>query len=119
MPAYATKQIDHATYPSRCRRRSLAELEFTIADCRAALAAMPDNPNAGYYMDEIHYCHAEIIRRQAGGKRAGLRSPAVAVVAEIHAAAGQPLSDDELDGLEGVPGSALADELVYLADYQG
>jgi hypothetical protein len=119
MPAYATKEIDHAAYPQICRRRSLAELEFVIADCRSALAAMPDGPKAGYYMDEVHYCHAEIMRRQAGGKRAGRRSPGVSIVADVHAAAGQPLSDDELDALEGLPGSALADELVYLADYQG
>lgn len=119
MPAYATKEIDHAAYPQLCRRRSLAELEFVIADCRSALAAMPDGPKAGYYMDEIHYCHAEILRRQAGGKRAGRRSPGVAIVADIHAASGQPLSDDEIDGLEGLGGQALADELVYLADYQG
>jgi hypothetical protein len=43
----------------------------------------------------------------------------VSIVADVHAAAGQPLSDDELDALEGLPGSALADELVFLADYQG
>ncbi len=69
MPAYAAPEIDHASYPRRCRRMSEAELAFTIADARAALAAMPDGPKAGYYSDEIHYAHAELERRRRGGRR--------------------------------------------------
>lgn len=62
-------ELDHAAYAARCRRMSDAELSFTIADCQAALRAMPDNPKAGYYMDEIHYATAELARRARGGKR--------------------------------------------------
>ena len=57
MPAYAIvsnyagKVMNHIEYPKQCRRRSDAELRFTITDCQTALRAMPDNPNAGYYQD--------------------------------------------------------------------
>jgi hypothetical protein len=35
-----------------------------MKDCREAIAAMPDGENAGYYMDEIHYCAMELRRRE-------------------------------------------------------
>jgi hypothetical protein len=35
----------------------------TIKDCREAIEAMPHGPKAGWYMDEIHYCAAELKRR--------------------------------------------------------
>jgi hypothetical protein len=69
MPAYAQKNIDHAAYPRLCRRRSDAELLFVIADARAAHDANPENPNAGYYLDEISYCADELARRARGGRR--------------------------------------------------
>lgn len=65
----AGPQIDHNAYPRLCRTRSEAELRFVIADCRAALRAMPANPKAGYYQDEICYCADELARRARGGKR--------------------------------------------------
>ena len=64
-----TKQIDHAAYPKLCRTRSDAELRFIIADCRSTLAAWPDQPNYGYYLDEINYCADELARRDRGGRR--------------------------------------------------
>lgn len=67
--SYAGKIMDHTAYPRLCRRRSDAELLFVIADARAAHDAHPDNPNAGYYLDEISYCAAELDRRARGGKR--------------------------------------------------
>lgn len=69
MPAYHAPQIDHAAYARRVRRQSEAELLFTIADARQAIAAMPDGPKAGYYADEIHYANAELARRARGGRR--------------------------------------------------
>lgn len=36
---------------------------FTIKDAQEALQAMPDNPKAGYYQDEISYCAMELRRR--------------------------------------------------------
>lgn len=56
-------QIDHTEYPRRLRSRSVAELRYTIADCKTAIAANPENPKCGYYADEIHYCAAELRRR--------------------------------------------------------
>lgn len=75
MPAYAIvsnyagKVMDHNRYPRICRGRSEAELHFVMADARAAHDANPDNPNAGYYLDEINYCADELARRARGGKR--------------------------------------------------
>ena len=90
MPAYHVPQIDHATYPARCRRMSVAELHFTIADCRSALAAMPDGPKAGFYADEIHYANAELQRRAFGGKR---QRPTVDQIAAAAAAAAWSLCE--------------------------
>lgn len=44
-------------------------LRYIIDDCKAALDAMPDNPKAGQYEDEIHYCAAELRRRQASRQK--------------------------------------------------
>lgn len=81
MPAYHVQHIDHAAYPRRCRRMSDAELHFTIADARAALAAMPDGVKAGYYADEICYAADELERRRRGGRR-----DLVGLAADTHAA---------------------------------
>lgn len=40
-------------------------------------------------------------------------------VAEVYARAGAPLDDDELDELERMTPDQLAEQLVYLADFQG
>lgn len=81
MPAYHVPKIDHAAYPRRCRTMSDAELMFTIADAKSALAAMPDGAKASYYADEICYAADELERRRRGGRR---RLP---TVDEISAAA--------------------------------
>jgi len=96
MPAYAIvsnyagKVMNHIEYPKQCRRRSDAELRFTITDCQTALRAMPDNPNAGYYLDEINYCAHELARRARGGKR---RRPTVDQIAAAAAAAAWDLAE--------------------------
>jgi hypothetical protein len=87
---FATKRIDHAAYPRRCRTRSEMELRFIIADARAALDAMPDNPNAGFYLDEINYCADELARRARGGRRT---RPTAAEIADAAAAAAWQLCD--------------------------
>lgn len=58
----------HSEYQQSLKSRDLASLEYIIADCQAAIDAMPDNPKAGQYADEIHYCRAEIARRQSQPK---------------------------------------------------
>jgi len=90
----AGPQIDHAAYPKLCRTRSDAELHFVIADCQAALRAMPDNPKAGYYQDEICYCADELARRARGGKRQRPRRPTVDEMAAAAARAAWDLAED-------------------------
>jgi len=41
-------------------------LKYIIFDCFRALEAMPDNPKAGQYQDEISYAGMELKRRQSG-----------------------------------------------------
>lgn len=90
MSAYYVPQIDHAAYPKVCRRRSEAELRFTIADCQAALRAMPDSQKASFYADEICYCADELERRRRGGQRT---RPTVADIAAAAAACAIDLDD--------------------------
>lgn len=56
--------LDHAETPREMRRRSDAELHFIICDCRESLAAWPESPNAGCYLDEICYAVEELKRRR-------------------------------------------------------
>ena len=57
-------QIDHAAYQEKVRSMTDAELGYTIRDCKAAIAAMPNGYKAGYYADEISYCCNELHRRR-------------------------------------------------------
>jgi len=56
--------IQHGEYQTRTRGMDESALRFVISDCRNAIGAMPDNPKAGYYADEIHYCCMELGRRK-------------------------------------------------------
>ncbi|MBI9018019.1 MAG: hypothetical protein JEZ07_12250 [Phycisphaerae bacterium] len=64
------KKMDHSKYQRAIRRKSDAVIRFIIDDCREALRAFPENPNAGYYCDEICYCSAELKRRHSDKKSA-------------------------------------------------
>ena len=90
MPAYHVQQIDHAAYPKLCRRKSEAELVFTIADCQAALQANPASDKASYYADEICYSADELQRRRRGGRRT---RPTVDDIAAAAAACALELCD--------------------------
>ena len=57
-------QINHVEYSEKVRHMSMEALLYTIKDCKAAIAAMPDGYKAGYYADEINYCASEIHRRR-------------------------------------------------------
>ena len=46
-----------------------SSLKYIIQDCTNALDAMPENPKAGQYQDEIHYCASELRRRQQGASK--------------------------------------------------
>ncbi len=58
-------QIDHNNYPARLEQMSYTALRHIIKDASEALKAMPDNPKAGFYLDEINYCVNELNRRTA------------------------------------------------------
>ena len=58
------KKMDHTQYPKDLRKKDNAALTFILKDAQEAIKAYPDNPNAGYYQDEIHYTLAEIRRRE-------------------------------------------------------
>lgn len=57
------KEMNHAEYPKRLRKKTDDELRFIIRDAQAAMDAMPDGCNAGYYADEVHYASMELTRR--------------------------------------------------------
>ena len=59
-----TKQMNHSAYQKSLKRMSLEELQFVIEDARSAIKAYPENPNAGYYADEVIYCSQEIRNRR-------------------------------------------------------
>ena len=54
----------HTQTIERYRDLNIESLKYIMFDCRQALNAMPDNPKAGQYMDEIHYCLMELARRR-------------------------------------------------------
>uniref|UniRef100_A0A6M3LDF1 Uncharacterized protein n=1 Tax=viral metagenome TaxID=1070528 RepID=A0A6M3LDF1_9ZZZZ len=56
-------QIDHESYQRKCKLMTNEELRYTIKDARLAIKAMPNNPKAEYYQDEVHYCAMELRRR--------------------------------------------------------
>ena len=58
------KTMDHSGYIARTKTMSLASLRYVIGDANAAIEAMPNGPNVGYYTDEVHYCCMEIARRR-------------------------------------------------------
>ena len=60
---YGLKVMDHTEYPKTLKSKDNSSLRFIINDCQQAIAAMPDNPNCGYYADEIHYCAMELAKR--------------------------------------------------------
>ncbi len=61
------KVMDHAEYPQRVKTMTTEALLYTIKDAKDALAAYPENPNAGYYQDEICYCSQELHERRKRG----------------------------------------------------
>jgi hypothetical protein len=54
----------HTQTMERYRDLDIESLKYIMFDCRQALNAMPDNPKAEQYMDEIHYCLMELARRR-------------------------------------------------------
>lgn len=59
-----TKIMDHAEYQKRLKNKTHAELIYIRNDANAAIKANPDNPNNGYYADEINYAGMELKKRK-------------------------------------------------------
>ena len=59
-----TNQMNHSAYMKKVKTLSIESLNYIIKDCKEAIAAMPDNPKNGNYMDEIHYCCMELVARK-------------------------------------------------------
>jgi len=57
------KIMNHGEYPKRLKTLPIEALRFIIKDAQEAINAMPDNPNVGYYLDEISYAGMELKRR--------------------------------------------------------
>lgn len=118
MPAYAItsnyagKVMDHLTYPARCRTKTEAELRHTIADAKSAMAANPENPNNGYYADEVCYCADELARRnrEAAASSARPRQKARTAAEKARRLAG--LTHNEWQRMEA---SAMLDALRSMA----
>lgn len=62
----ADKVMNHTAYQKSLKKKDEPSLRFIIKDAREAMEANPENPNNGYYQDEIHYAAAELRRRQSG-----------------------------------------------------
>ena len=62
-------QMNHSDYMRKVKTLSVESLNYIIKDCKEAIAALPDNPKNGYYMDEIHYCYMELVARRKKGKK--------------------------------------------------
>tara|TARA_Y100001963_G_scaffold132713_1_gene191604 strand:+ start:351 stop:602 length:252 start_codon:yes stop_codon:yes gene_type:complete len=76
------EQIDHAEFKQRCRRMTDEQLRFVLRDCRETIdnwrstqavlnfhhrrdggVTLPDHPNEGKYLDQMHYAADELNRR--------------------------------------------------------
>jgi hypothetical protein len=45
------------------KRKTDAELRYIIKDATEAAEANKENPNNGFYLDEVHYAAAELRKR--------------------------------------------------------
>ena len=94
------KTMDHAAYKKHVKKLSDSELRFTIKDAQNANKAMPDNPNCGYYQDEVSYCRAELNARQtAANQQVGIAQASFVIqhgdgsALECYSANGLPTRD--------------------------
>jgi hypothetical protein len=53
----------HSEYIAKTKTMSSDQLLFIARDCKAALAANPDNLKASQYADEMLYCISELADR--------------------------------------------------------
>lgn len=55
--------MNHSEYQKSMKSKTLRELEYIIKDAQEAIKANSDNPNNGYYQDEICYAASEKKKR--------------------------------------------------------
>ncbi len=55
----------HTETQKRFSKMPSESLRFIIKDCQEALKAMPENPKAGIYQDEICYAGMELKKRES------------------------------------------------------
>ena len=70
---FATKFMDHKEYPKLLKAIGDHSLRMIIKDCQEAIEAFPENPNCGYYQDEINYCSSELYKRRSKRQLGALR----------------------------------------------
>lgn len=58
------KIMDHTEYAKVLKSKTVDQLRYIRQDAYNAAMAMPDGPNHGYYLDEVHYCSMELKRRE-------------------------------------------------------
>lgn len=75
MAASQPRTIDHVATPRRFRRLPSDSLRYIVADCRAAIDAMPSGDNVPAYLEEIAYAIAELRRREGSTVRTGPACP--------------------------------------------
>lgn len=64
MPVFnGDKKMDHTKYPLSLRKKTDSELRFIRDDAKEAVRVNPENPNNGYYQDEVIYASQELRRR--------------------------------------------------------
>ena len=63
------KKMDHEACQRRMKSLPAIALKFIVDDAQAAVTAMPDGPNAGYYADEVHYAAMELQKRAVRRQR--------------------------------------------------
>jgi hypothetical protein len=62
-------QLNHTEYMKKVKTLTIEQLQYIIKDAREALECLPWSHKAGWYQDEIHYCHMELVRRKEKHKK--------------------------------------------------
>ena len=64
MPVFnGDKRMDHTKYPKGLKSKTIDELLFIRKDAAESIRVNPENPNNGYYQDEVIYASAELRSR--------------------------------------------------------
>lgn len=70
-------------YTKRMHRNSNDTLRYIVQDCKAAIEALPTNPNCAYYQQEIDACESVLKKRDAENEEQWQQAAANAVLDAI------------------------------------